>query len=56
MTIAVDFDGTIVEHKTFGRGIVESFEVEKGRIGIVFDDVGFKKLTLTEIFTYVTVK
>ena len=48
--------GTEVEHKTFGRGVVESLEVEKGRIGIVFDDVGFKKLTLTEIFTYVTVK
>ena len=48
--------GTVVEHKTFGRGVVESLEVEKGRIGIVFDDVGFKKLTLTEIFTYVTVK
>ena len=48
--------GTIVEHKTFGRGIVESLEVEKGRIGIVFEDVGFKKLTLTEIFTYITIE
>ena len=23
--------GTVVEHKTFGRGVVESLEVEKGR-------------------------
>ena len=48
--------GTAVKHKTFGRGVVESIEVEKGRIGIVFDDVGFKKLTLTEIFTYITIE
>jgi hypothetical protein len=46
--------GTAVEHKTFGRGVVESLEVEDGRIGIRFVDVGFKKLTLTEIFRYIT--
>lgn len=57
--VEVDYQlNDIVEHNTFGRGCVESIELNKFRektINVLFDDVGLKKLNSKSASQYMIV-